>query len=234
MAAVREYGYYITGNTIKLVERDVNFDNDANSKSYGPGVDRGEWKSPLATVADGLQLQYTYVPVYRIDETDKLNKEIDAYISGSLLSGPDGLLKLTDSGNNNYSTSPESLSDGDYIVLEYAGKWNGLHKVRDAGAGYVTTYTPYSGSSTVGIAFEEAVFLYYNVSVMQDESFDLDLPDNLNLALEYYLRARMFEQALDLEKKEYYMKEFRKIIEKHDSSRQWGARMVASGPHAIR
>lgn len=47
MATVREYGYYIKGNKLAVVERDTSFDNDVNSKDYGPGSDRAQWKSPL-------------------------------------------------------------------------------------------------------------------------------------------------------------------------------------------
>ena len=72
------------------------------------------------------------------------------------------------------------------------------------------------------------------VNVMKDESFELDLPDYLALSIEYYLRAKLFESLGEIERKVYFMKEFRKQIEKHDSSRQWGARMIASGPFAIR
>ena len=32
MADVKEYAYYIEGSKISLVERDVSFDNDPNSK----------------------------------------------------------------------------------------------------------------------------------------------------------------------------------------------------------
>ena len=41
MAQVREYAYYLKGEKIALVEREVNFDNDPDSRTYGPGVDSG-------------------------------------------------------------------------------------------------------------------------------------------------------------------------------------------------
>ena len=75
MAQVREYAYTVVGNILRLVEKDVNFDNDPTSKNYGPGVDRGEWKSPLATVGDGLQLQYTYAPTYANTSTSTINSD---------------------------------------------------------------------------------------------------------------------------------------------------------------
>ena len=62
MATVREYAYYIKGNKIALVERDTAFDNDPTSKDYGPDVNRTQWKSPKATIEDGIELEYAYSP----------------------------------------------------------------------------------------------------------------------------------------------------------------------------
>ena len=62
MATVREYAYYIKGNKIALVERDTAFENDPTSKEYGPDVNRTQWKSPKATISDGIELEYAYSP----------------------------------------------------------------------------------------------------------------------------------------------------------------------------
>ena len=52
MAIVRQYAYFLKGNKVAVVEKDTAFDNDANSRDYGPGSDRAQWKSPLASVAN--------------------------------------------------------------------------------------------------------------------------------------------------------------------------------------
>ena len=163
-----------------------------------------------------------------IDETDKVDTQIDTYVS------TDGLLKLIDQGDNNYSASPESLSDGSYIVLKNAGKWNGLHRVKTAGTGYITLYTKCSDSSTVQQAFEKTPNLYYNVSALADESSQIDLPVYLSKALVYYIKAKVAEDAMEIEVKEYMMREFRKMVEKHESSKVAGPRRVIPGSHAIR
>lgn len=345
MAQVREYGYYIKANKIKLVERDINFDNDANSKSYGPGVDRGEWKSPLATVSDGLQLEYTYAPTYHILAGADIN---DATRAGSGTLGAEypffgytskgGYLAFVhcnkgaafvDWSGSGYN---EEFVVDDYILVSGSHRWSGLHTVksRESDGGMIVTNTPFSakysyegrvnivastlkitGDSTsddepaidnifgtdssisqymiataledghnkqilkvtrtdegeltvsteIGFSqgkwdetdpatisdetdedctiykvIEDNLIVYPNnaISVMEDESFELDLPEYLGRALEIYMRARIFDETGDLEKSVYYMKEFRKHMEKHDTSKQWGARMVASGPYAIK
>ena len=228
MAKVREYGYYLKGLNLAVVERDTAFDNDVNSKDYGPGSDRANWKSPLADSTDGLEIQYSYVPSYFIDETDKVDTQIDTYVS------LDGLLKLIDQGDNDYSASPESLSDGSYIVLKKAGKWNGLHKVKAAGTGYITTYTKCSDSSTVQQSFEETIDLYYNVAALIDESSEVDLPDYLAKAVVYYVKSKIAEEQGQMDAVMFFRKEFSKILEKYENKRFAGPRMIASGPFAIR
>ena len=215
--AVKEYGYYIKANKIKLIERDVNFDNDPNSRSYGPGVDRGEWKSPLSTVTDGLQLEYTYVPAYRINSIASADKEtLVSYES------TDGKLTLNGTG---FSTE----SSIDYIVITGSDKWNGLHKVTAVNTAWYKLDTKYNGANVT-----ESSVIYTDITALEDESFELDLPDYLGRAIEIYIRGRIFDEAGDFEKSMYYMKEFKKYMEKHDTSKQWGHRAVAAGPYAIR
>ena len=232
MASRRFYAYYMRGNKLALIEHDF-VSGDGQTLGQPSLDDIGpcgglQWKSPTATVADGLEIEYAYSPRYSIDETEDVNTAIDTYVS------LDGLLKIIDQGDDNYSASPESLSDGKYIVLRKAGRFNGLHKVKEAGVGYITLYTRYSGSATVQKAFEETPDLYYNVSALEDENDTIDLPEYLSKALVYYVKAKLAEDQGDMEQKEYNMREFRRILEKHESSKVRGPRMMIPGGHGIR
>ena len=245
MASRKHYAYYIRGKQLAILQHDSNSGSGLNysggTHHTGGGQDgttnplddigpsgSSNWKSPTEAIADGIEIEYAYSPRYFIDETDDKNTGLDTYLS------LDGLLKVIDSASNNYSTSPESLSDGSHIVLKKAGRWNGLHKVKAAGIGYVTLYTKYSGSASVEVAFEEAPELYYNVDALNDESDTIDLPEYLTKALVYYVKAKIAEDQMQLDEKEYLMKEFRRILEKHESSKIWGARQMGVGPHAIK
>ena len=134
MAAEKQYAYYIEGNRIALVEKDVQFNNNVDSKEYGPGVARQQWKSPTTTITDGLELKYTNA------------------------TGDD----------------------------------------------------------------------------LQDESSVIDLPSYLCKGLVYYVKAKIAEDKGELDAKEYFMREFRKILEKHESSKIRGPRIQSPGSHAIR
>ena len=232
MASSKYYAYYIRGRQIAVVQHDYTLGSGQTLSQ--PGLNsvgaRGDvlWKSPTEAVTDGIEIEYAYSPRYSIDETDDKNTAIDTYVS------LDGLLKIIDQGDDDYSASPESLSDGSYIVLKKAGRWNGLHKVKAAGVGYITLYTRFSGSASVQKAFEEAPELYYNVSALEDESDTIDLPEYLAKALVYYVKAKIAEDRGELEQKEYLMREFRKMVEKHENAKVAGPRRVMPGSHAIR
>ena len=91
MAASKFYAYYLRGREIALIEQDY---------AYGDGQTLGQpsvddigpkggylWKSPLETIADGLEIEYTYSPNYFIKDTDAKDTTVSTYEES------DGLLK---------------------------------------------------------------------------------------------------------------------------------------------
>ena len=234
MASRKAYAYYLRGKQIAIIEQDsVLGDGQTLTppglNDVGPDGD-SLWKSPLTAVADGLEIEYVYSPRYSITNTNTTHTTLTNYKSAS--SG--GYLKVK-GGSVNYDTT---LDVGDHIVLRNAGQFNGLHKIRafeDAAAtnDSIIFNTKYSGSSSWS-EFEETVTLYYSIDVLNDESDVIDLPDYLAKALVYYIKAKLAEDAMELELKLYFMKEFHAIVEKYENSKVWGARMISSGPNAIR
>ena len=228
MPTSKEYAYYVKGGKLAIVQKDWTFSGGQTLSQPSLNdisvIGALLWKSPTASIADGLEIQYVHSPNYFINETDKVDTQIDTYVSTG------GLLKLIDNGDNDYSASPESLSDGSYIVLRSAGKWNGLHKVKAAGTGYITLYTKCSDSSTVQQAFEETPSLYYNINQLDSETDELDIPRYLANAVVYYVKAKYAEDAGELEMREFFMREFRRTTEKHQSGRQMGSRIIQGFP----
>ena len=232
--ASKQYAYYIEGNQIAIVEKDVSFDNNLNNKDYGPGVSRQRWESPQSTVADGLEVKYVYSPTYKIQTTNDVDTNITQYMS------TDGKLTIADNTSTyiNYATT-YALAADKYIVLEKAGRFNGLHKIESIGNNTGTNNkivltTKYTGSESAWTDFEETPSLYYAIDVLADESFELDLPNYLQKALVYYVKAKVAEDAMNIKARDYAMREFKKMIEKHENSRISGLRIISPGSHAIR
>ena len=232
MASSKQYAYYLEGNELAIVEKDVSFDNDVTSKEYGPGASRAEWNSPKTSVADGLEVKYVYSPSYIINNTSAVDTDdITQYIStnGKLTLGT-----VIGSADFTNGTNVTNMSAVNHIVLENAGRFNGYHKVTSITTTAILTDTPHTPGTSSATNFEEAVSMYYNVSVLEDEDFDLDLPLYLQKALVYYIKGKLAEDKADAKAREYFMREFKKMIEKHESSRISGLRIVSPGSHAMR
>ena len=69
---------------------------------------------------------------------------------------------------------------------------------------------------------------------MTNEGHDVPVDEFLAKAVVDYVKARLAEDALNMEMKEYFMREFKKILEKHENSKTRGIRIITTGSHAIR
>ena len=76
-----------------------------------------------------------------------------------------------------------------------------------------------SASMTIYKVYRDFCTIQADISIMQNESFDLDLPNYLVKAVIYYLKARQLEDVLEIEASEYFMSKFRRQVEKSSSSR---------------
>ena len=228
MASAKEYGYFIKGSKLALIEKDTALDNDVNSRDYGPDVTNVRFKSPLSSVADGIELEYIYSPKYFIKQTNLTHATITHYRTNA------GYLQIK-GGSVNYD---DTTDVDDFIVLRNAGKLNGLHKITsydnvDATKDAITLNTKYSGS-TAWSTFERTVTLYYRVDVLNDEADELPLSEYLSKAVVYYLKAKTAEDMGNFQLKDVMMKEFYRIVEKSDNAKIHTIRKVAPHSAAIR
>ena len=71
-------------------------------------------------------------------------------------------------------------------------------------------------------AYRDHCYILTDVNVLNDENDELDIPRYLANGLVYYVKAKYAEDAGNVEMKEYFMKEFRRITEKHQSAKKMG------------
>ena len=205
MADKRQYAYYIKGNKIALIQIE-----DTVSTSAGDfNSEYGMYKSPFETVADGLEIQYAYTPTYRINDIEDKSTALTGYDESS------GLLKFTGSG---LSTDAAIK----YIVIKGSERWNGLHEINTLNANYWIVETKYNGAAVT----ESGITAYTDISVLQDESFELDISRYQSNAVVYYVKAKLAEDAGDLENREFFMREFKSQLEK-------GVSALKRGPYVV-
>ena len=232
--AFKKYAYYNKGNKFALVESEMSsgggnlavahctlggYTTKATCEAAGgqwipssTGSSTGVWEkyiSPKEAVTDGIELEYAYVPTYRIESVEAADKET---VTSWETAG--GYLRFNGTG---FSTE----SSVDYIVVSGSSKWDGLHKVTGLNTAHYTTDTKYSGANVT-----ETPTIYTNVSALTDESFELDLPEYQAQAIVYYLKAKLSEDMRDADAREYFMRLFKKQMEKAASSRKRGPYMV--------
>tara|TARA_R110000824_G_scaffold93691_1_gene226499 strand:+ start:230 stop:895 length:666 start_codon:yes stop_codon:yes gene_type:complete len=221
MASRKEYAYYLRGSQIAIIQKD--HITGSGQTLTAPGLNdvgrHGDllWKSPIATVADGLEIEYAYSPNYRINDIEDKSTALTGYDESS------GLLKFTGSG---LSTDAAIT----HIVIKGSERWNGLHKINTLNANYWIVETKYNGVAVT----ESGITAYTDINVLDDEGDTIDVASYLTKALVYYVKARIAEDTGQIDGKEYFMREFRRILEKHESARISGPRMIAAGPFAIR
>ena len=222
MATSREYAYQIKGNKIEILEKDVTSGDNGLNYTYtaGDGINIPssgvQYKSPLVDVTDGLEIEYAYSPEYHINDLDD-TKAITAYTEAS------GLLSMT--------VASMSATADDWLLITGSERWNGLHQVSATISGQTTIVfkTKYNGG-----AVTESSTLYTDIDVLNDESDTIDLPPYLSRALVYYVKGKAAEDGKDLEAKEYFMREFRKMVEKYQNAKVAGPRRIMPGVGAIR
>jgi len=241
MASKRDYAYYIKGNKIAIIERGIGsgvcslsgYSNQTTCEAAGGtwtenaiSNDDGEWMSPIATIADGLEIQYAYSPRYNIQQTDDKDTNITQYRANG------GYLQIADntSAYTNYGSSP-TLVAGNTLVLRKAGRFDGPHVIRALGNSggtnnMITLETAYNGLNATWTNFEETVELYYTVDGLNSEADTIDLPEYQAKAVVYYLKAKLAEDAGDMEMREFFMREFKRQLEKGVSALKRGPYMV--------
>jgi hypothetical protein len=342
MASKRKYGYYIKGNKIALIEEGTGsgicslsgYSSQTTCEDAGGtwtenaiSTNDGEYRSPVATVTDGLEIQYAYSSNYLTPSKRIDSATADTYHSYNCWFIVDGYLTLGASGVNFSSFS--SIAVDSYILIEGSERWNGIHKVKeiqnisntahggiqtytkvnqatkyftdnsvafttgetmddvdnefddifsaspssneymwiagsDAGAGFnnglysgwsysgstitfssatfyyignhtETTMTPsWDASADSGVtiyiyeAFREngSAQFYSGVDVMDDETFELDISRYQANAVVYYLKAKLAEDGGDMEMREFFMREFKRQLEKSTSALKRGPYMV--------
>ena len=72
------------------------------------------------------------------------------------------------------------------------------------------------------------------VNFMEDESFEIDIDAYISKALVYYLKAKMAEDKMEIEVKEYFMREFYRLLDKYDNRRIHAMRTIQAPLNGVR
>ena len=147
----------------------------------------------------------------------------------------EGLFKVASVSQSSTDTSSKITVDTRYVVVDSSSATTsstGLGTEYSAAAAFDAK----SGLSVVNIykAYRDFAYVLTDVNTLNDESDEIDLPDYLAKALVYYVKAKLAEDRNELDVKEYNMREFKRLLEKNESSKVWGARKIGTDETAIK
>ena len=233
--AFKKYAYYNRGNKFAVVEAELSSVGGRNLAvahcTVGGHTNKtdceaagGQWIpssgssdlgtiekyiSPASSITDGIEIEYSYAPIYRINDESE-NIDINSYTEAG------GKYRLTLNSN-------VTLAVGDSVYIQGYNKLNGLHTVATAATDVsaLVLETKYNGALNT-FATDNKPSLYHDVTALKDEDFELDLPEYQAQAIVYFVKAKLAEDARDSEGREYFMRLFKKQMEKGSSSRKRG------------
>jgi hypothetical protein len=162
MASKRKYAYYLKGNKLAVIEENTGsgvcslsgYSNQTTCEAAGGtwtenafADQDNEYKSPVADITDGIELQYAYSPTYRLPDTSSHTGTAanwhKFYMNGWTV--VDGYLTFIRTETD--WTSLTKVAVDSYIYIDGSSRWNGIHKVQerqddgDVVHGGVKTYT---------------------------------------------------------------------------------------------
>ena len=151
------------------------------------------------------------------------------WISGADLETQNhGLHKIASVTTSDTDTLSKLTVDTRYVV-----SYNTQNANLDEEYSLSSSFTADSGMSTVNLykAYRDFSYILTDVNVLNDEDDELDITRYQANAVTYYVKAKYAEDAGDMEKKEYFMREFRRMVEKHETSKIIGPRILQGYSH---
>ena len=225
----REWFYYLRGREILIYKIQGGTSTQRISQS---GVFQSydkELMYPDEDISEGLRIEYTRVSEPFVSEALETTT---AYTSGTIFTFTSGTKKIA-SGSSGYWASKgfavgdkirikgSTSNDGDYTIASFSGTGNPDMIVNE------TIVTESSGEriNITQIPLEDS---------SPSATSHINLNKMLNLGVLDYCRAMLAENEGDLQKKQYYMKEFFSKLGDNESNKRNISVTFPSGPFAVK
>ena len=227
MAVEKRYAYYLG-------------DGERRFYLYEWKEDNGRYEAPSADTTDAVRIRYTGIPLEYGSTTNGVTETastaVDLDESGTYANRT--IIKLTTSGD------PTT----DWIVGNYvritggdSNKFNGTWKILASTTGPNEVFIDLPVADIAGDLNGAEAIASINILNLEkpwlitDEDSYINLAEYLTKGLVYYVKARIAEDRGEIELKEYFLREFNRILRKWEDSRIGkGIRQISPGFHAIR
>ena len=233
----REWFYYLRGRELLLYKLLGGSTSERITQAGVFKTQQNELMYPDENIEDGLRIEYTALnePFVKeaLETTDVVVSSTDISFedgTGTTSAGRDCIdLRTTATtefvANDKIRVQGSASNDGDYTILGIGVDGSTSYRQLDVVAGSFTTESKGERITITQIPVEDS---------SPSETSHPNLNRMLSLALVDYLKAMEADKMGDIERKEYYMKEFYGKLGDNESNKRNISMTFPSGPFAVR
>ena len=229
--------YYLNGRNIQLHQRSDygRTDTLGSYKIRLPDDSSGTYFIyPDEDITNGLRIEYTSLDTPFISEA---LEDMQVFASGTNISFALSGTRITTDNTNNFWDTTSGFAVGDKIRVIGSAS-NDADYTIDSFGGSGNSNMVVSGSTLTDENAGESVTIYQIpkkvTTSSADETSHMNLNRMLSLACVDYLKAMIADREGDIERKEYYMKEFWGKVGDNESNKRTISMSFPSSPYAIR
>ena len=224
----KEWFYYLRGRELLLYKL---LGGSSNERITQDGILRTRGRElmyPNEDIDDGLRVEYTALNEPFVEEAFE---DVTAVASGTGIAIVDG------GGSSDTLTDTESgfsdFQNGDRIRIQGSSSNDGDYNLSGSASSGTLTFSSGTFASSESAGERITVTQIPKEHKTPDATNHINLNKMLSLAVVDYLKAMNFESAGDIERKEYYMKEFFGKLGDNESNKRNISVIFPSGPFAI-
>ena len=227
----REWFYYLRGRELLLYKMLGGSSNERISQSGVLRTRGRELMYPNEDIANGLRVEYTALNEPFIAESFEAS---NGYASGTGMSFDPGPAATISDTNDGFADTGKAFAQGDKIRVQGSSSNDGDYTLSSSGTVDEDTLT-ITGTFTTEAEGERITITQIPLEDSSpDSTSHINLNRMLSLAVVDYLKAMTFESAGEIDKKEYYMKEFFGKLGDNESNKRNISVSFPSGPFAVR
>ena len=224
--------YYLKGRNIELYQRSDygRTDTLGSYKIRLPDDSSGTYFIyPDEDITDGLRIEYTSLETPFIAEA---LEDMQVFADGSTIAFVDG-------GGSSDTITDTASSFGDFGTIDKirvvgSTSNDGDYQLTAAAGGTLTVATGTFTAETAGQSITIYQIPKQVATSSADETSHINLNRMLSLACVDYLKAMISDREGDIERKEYYMREFWGKIGDNESNKRKISMSFPSAPYALR
>ena len=225
----KEWFYYLRGRELLLYKL---LGGSSNERITQDGILRTRGRElmyPNEDIDDGLRVEYTALNEPFVEEAFE---DVTAVASGTGIAIVDG------GGSSDTLTDTESgfsdFQNGDRIRIQGSSSNDGDYNLSGSASSGTLTFSSGTFASSESAGERITVTQIPSQDKTPDETSHPNLNRMLSLALVDYLKAMEADKRGDIERKEYYMKEFYGKLGDNESNKRKISMSFPIGPFAVR